>query len=186
MPGQKASEQERRQQILAAAFRVAVREGIDKMTMRDVAAEAGLSSGLMFFHFETREALLLAMLDDLCAWLAPPDIPTGLSRKAAIKRVENHLTLIGDDRARIELFLQYWVLGGRQPEVRARLRAAMARFRASFVPAEQTSNGGISAETFATLMTTFIVGSTLQALLDGEQGDERLSLAIFTALLRGL
>ena len=46
MPGQKASEAERRAQILRAAYDVAFRDGLDAVTVRIVAAEAGLSQHL--------------------------------------------------------------------------------------------------------------------------------------------
>ena len=55
MPGQKASEDERRKQILRAAFDVASRRGLASLTVRLVAAKAGLSTGLVLFHFESKE-----------------------------------------------------------------------------------------------------------------------------------
>ncbi len=42
MPGKKASEESRREQIVQAAFRVAMRDGLEQLTIRQVAAEAGL------------------------------------------------------------------------------------------------------------------------------------------------
>src|SRR4028119_548076 len=50
-----------------AAFAVAAREGLAGVTARAVAAEAGVSSGLVFFHFGTVDALLAALLDWLLA-----------------------------------------------------------------------------------------------------------------------
>ena len=49
MPGRKEPEEERRDAILRAAYVVATRERLGGVTARAVAAEAGVSSGLVFF-----------------------------------------------------------------------------------------------------------------------------------------
>src|SRR3954470_21193895 len=63
MPGKRASEDVRREQILRGAFEVASREGIGSLTIRAVAAEAKLSHALVLFHFERKERLVHALLD---------------------------------------------------------------------------------------------------------------------------
>jgi AcrR family transcriptional regulator len=63
MPGRKAPEEQRREEILRAAYRVAARERLAGLTGRAVAAEAGVSSGLVFFHFGDRDGLLVALLE---------------------------------------------------------------------------------------------------------------------------
>ena len=61
MPGQKAAEATRREQILKAAYEVALRRGIDGLTVRAVAARARLSHGLVLFHFKRKDQLGLAL-----------------------------------------------------------------------------------------------------------------------------
>jgi AcrR family transcriptional regulator len=63
MPGTKAPERARREQILAAAFVVAAREGLEGTTILQVAAAATLSPGSILFHFKSKRQLLLALLD---------------------------------------------------------------------------------------------------------------------------
>ena len=53
----------RRGQIVEAAFEVASREGIGGLTIRAVAAEAGLSHALVVHYFERKERLVHALLD---------------------------------------------------------------------------------------------------------------------------
>ena len=67
MPGQKASEAERREQILSAAHQVALQRGIDGLTVRRVAARARLSHGLVLFHFKRKDQLVSALLDRVLA-----------------------------------------------------------------------------------------------------------------------
>lgn len=51
----------RRAQILEATFRCLARKGYSRMTMRDVAAEAGISVGTLYLHFENKDAMVRAL-----------------------------------------------------------------------------------------------------------------------------
>jgi len=57
--GRKASKEIRRQQLIEATIDVMARKGYSGTTMLDVAKAAGLSSGIVNFHFETKEKLLV-------------------------------------------------------------------------------------------------------------------------------
>jgi AcrR family transcriptional regulator len=52
----------RRAQILAATHRVTLRRGLHDLRVADVAAELGVSTGLIHYHFATRDELLGEML----------------------------------------------------------------------------------------------------------------------------
>jgi AcrR family transcriptional regulator len=58
----KISRDQRRQQLIEATMRVLARNGYSQTTLSNVAAEAGVSHGLVNFHFETKEKLLTATL----------------------------------------------------------------------------------------------------------------------------
>lgn len=51
---------DRRQQIIDAAFRVFSRKGFMGATNRDIAAQAKIAPGLIYWYFNTKEALLQA------------------------------------------------------------------------------------------------------------------------------
>lgn len=51
-----------RERILAAAVRRIAREGIDDVRIARIAMDAGVSTSLVHYHFETREALLAEAL----------------------------------------------------------------------------------------------------------------------------
>lgn len=61
-PPRKVNRAERRQQLIGATMRVLARRGYARTTLSDVAAEAGVSHGLVNFHFETKEQLLTETL----------------------------------------------------------------------------------------------------------------------------
>ena len=52
---------ERREQLIEAALAVASRDGIDAATVRAVAAEAGVSLGVVHYCFQDKDELLRAM-----------------------------------------------------------------------------------------------------------------------------
>ncbi|WP_166845336.1 TetR/AcrR family transcriptional regulator [Isoptericola sp. BMS4] len=56
------SEQERRSQIVEAVERVMARDGVDAVTMRAVAAEAGVSLRLVQYYGKSKDELLLTAL----------------------------------------------------------------------------------------------------------------------------
>jgi AcrR family transcriptional regulator len=50
--------EERRREIAGAAWRVILRDGVEGVSIRDVAAEAGMSTGALRHYFATKEDLL--------------------------------------------------------------------------------------------------------------------------------
>lgn len=53
----------RRSAILRAAYRVMAREGVHRTPLDRVAAEAGVSKGLLLYHFHSKDALVLAAME---------------------------------------------------------------------------------------------------------------------------
>ncbi|WP_027502763.1 TetR/AcrR family transcriptional regulator [Rhodococcus sp. UNC363MFTsu5.1] len=56
---------QRRRQIAEALWRLAIRGGLEQVTLRQVAAEAGVSARLLQYYFGTRDQLLLGALEIL-------------------------------------------------------------------------------------------------------------------------
>jgi AcrR family transcriptional regulator len=61
-PPRKASREHRRQQLIDATIETLARKGYSQTTMTDVAATAGVSHGLVNFHFQTKDKLLTETL----------------------------------------------------------------------------------------------------------------------------
>jgi AcrR family transcriptional regulator len=55
--------EDRREQIIDAAMRVFAQKGFTKATNKDIAREAGITPGLIYYYFESKEALLNALLE---------------------------------------------------------------------------------------------------------------------------
>jgi TetR/AcrR family transcriptional repressor of bet genes len=183
MPGQKASEAERREQILKAAHDVVLRRGIDGLTVRAVAAKARLSHGLVLFHFKRKDQLGLALLDRVLATtvsLRIPDevgaIPKPRERFQALFRHEIHR--LSEEPRRIRLLLEYWARGAHNAVIRGKISAALDRYRAVFQSIAEESLGTDTsrfgrrtAAGVAAMAVSLIIGYPVQAMIDPAQLD---------------
>jgi AcrR family transcriptional regulator len=55
--------EDRREQIIDAAMRVFSQKGFMRATNKDIAREAGITPGLIYYYFQSKEALLMAILE---------------------------------------------------------------------------------------------------------------------------
>jgi TetR/AcrR family transcriptional repressor of bet genes len=100
---------ERRNQLAWAACRAIVAKGIEQVTMRDVAAEIGRSTGMVTHYFEDKEALLVAALSA---------VTEGCHRRIVFRAMEEPITIRElfseslplDAQRRLEwgVWLNYW------------------------------------------------------------------------------
>ena len=195
MPGQRAAVAERRAQILAATVQVAGAGGLEDLTIRRVAAVAGLSHGLVHFHFKTKQDLLSALLDHvLHATAVSEAVPTAtggeppLAALLAVMRAE--MGRLSADREMTRLFFDFSVMGARNRPIRVRMSAELARYRRAFRPlvkqvleSEPGRFAGVSADGLAAVVVAFIKGSALQSVIDPRGFDARGFLAASSALL---
>ena len=75
---------DRRRQLLDAAMTIAGRDGIERITMVAVAAEAGVSRQLLYEHFSDLETLVVTLLLDrfaaLDATISAAIVASGVAR----------------------------------------------------------------------------------------------------------
>jgi AcrR family transcriptional regulator len=127
-----------RDELLAAALRVFARRGYRQAGVDEIAAAAGYSKGALYWHFEGKKDLLLALLEEridaptreLVALLesAPPD------RDMSVEASREFARRLNTQRDAVLLEREYWSLAIRDPELRAlyaerqtELRGAVAR-----------------------------------------------------------
>jgi TetR/AcrR family transcriptional repressor of bet genes len=84
--------------ILTAATTCIARNGVRGMRVNDVAKEAGVSPGLLYYHFTDRAGLLAATLDHINKQVSKDDLPTSPDPQDSDRRIR-HLLLdeINDD-----------------------------------------------------------------------------------------
>lgn len=197
MPGSKAPEQERRQQIIAAAYKVAGSRGLSATTVLQVATEAGVSPGLVIFHFKSRRKLLLALLEELLATTTvlrtdAQALSAAAPEDALLDVLRQEIQRLTSEPLRIRLTFDYWMAGVRDRETRERLQAEFARYREAFRPlaeavlaAHPDRYPGVTADGLAGLSVSLIKGCAVQSLIDPAHFDVDEYFTAAVGLLRG-
>ncbi len=106
----------RRQELITGAARLFRQQGFDATTTRDIAAAVGMRSGSPFYHFESKEALLAAvMLEGMQGALqrqqaALARLAPGVTQRERLRAlVRNHFdALLGPDSDFIPVMLYEW------------------------------------------------------------------------------
>ena len=183
MPGRKASEATRRNQILQAAIDIAERRGLGALTVRQVAERAGLSVGLVIFHFETKDALIIAVLDHVLATTTvlhmTDDIAAITSpRERLLALLRREMRRLSSEPRRIRLFFDFWALGFKHRRIRAKMQAELDRYREAFRPVadevlrvEPARFAGVTADGLAAVSVSFIKGCAVQSMIDPKNVD---------------
>lgn len=90
---------QRRKELVNAAFRTIAREGIQRATTRAICAEAGMQQGIFHYCFESKQALYrelirVVVVDMVEAAMAVPDFDRDLDRciRQSLFRVWQHAT----------------------------------------------------------------------------------------------
>ena len=181
MPRQRESEATRREQILQAAYEVALRRGIDGLTVRAVAARARLSHSLVLFHFKRKDQLGLALLDRVLAGtlsLTVPNeirsLPRANARLQALFRQE--LQRMSEEPRRLRLLLEFWARGAHNAVIRQKIGAALESYRTGFDDFGGAISGGARGRSdkampagVAAVAVSLIIGYPVQALIDPER-----------------
>jgi TetR/AcrR family transcriptional repressor of bet genes len=195
MPGQKASEEARRAQILSAAYDVAATGGLSSLTVRGVAAKAGLSTGLVLFHFHAKEQLVNALLDHVLATTTVLrvtedvlQIPVPLDRLLVL--LEREMNRLSSEPRRIRLFFDFWMKGFSHPLIKSKMQAELDRYREAFRPiaeqvlaAEPARFSHVSPEGLSAVAVSFIKGCAVQSMIDPDNFDIDDFLAAMKRLL---
>jgi AcrR family transcriptional regulator len=195
MPRQRETEATRREQILQAAYEVALRRGIDGLTVRAVAARARLSHSLVLFHFKRKDQLGLALLDRVLAGtlsLTVPNeirtLPRASARLQALFRQE--LQRMSEEPRRLRLLLEFWARGAHNAVIRQKIGAALESYRTGFDDFGGELVGGARGRSdkaipagVAAVAVSLIIGYPVQALIDPERvGTEEYLASLRTAL----
>jgi AcrR family transcriptional regulator len=124
---------ETRERLLAAAERIAVDQGFARITLEAVAEAAGLTKGAIYSNFESKEDLILEIVQRVTPGLdltpaveGAADIATLLARTA-----EAIAVTAGRRSKQIALAVEFDALALRDPKLRRAMSAALTRERAS-------------------------------------------------------
>ena len=123
---------ERRQHIIEAAWRCAARKGFGDLTVDEVCAEADLSKGAFYGYFDSKQALLLALLEEDAAFLdqiMERLESTAVSNVERLRRFTRAMLERGEEPARVQVRADLWAAMLTEKAVRQRFSASVRRRR---------------------------------------------------------
>ena len=186
----KISDQQRaaaRQRLIDATIAVAERDGVDGLTTRAITAEAGVSPGMFYGHFDSKESLLAAVVDhkaDELTTLLATELDLGVPLADVVRQVLHELIVVADLRA-----LSTFRAASSTEEGRAVQRHINRRIVDAFAPIVQTT---IAAGLVRPDVDAEAVVELIDLLIDGLNrrrsngafvtSDERVTALVLTAI----
>jgi AcrR family transcriptional regulator len=157
-----------RERILAAAVRRIASEGIDDVRIARIAMDAGVSSSLVHYHFETRDALLAEALRYSYEQAGDARIERGeLPETSHAERLRSMIDQCLPTTPSLQedwvLWVELWLRAARHPELRPVAEELYGRMHAWFV---REIEAGIADGEFGPCDPGEIADRTL-ALIDG-------------------
>ena len=166
-----------RDELLTAALRIFARRGYRRAGVDEIAAEAGYSKGVLYWHFPGKENLLLALLDeridapmrDMVALLesAPPE------RDMSVEASREFARRLSRERDAVLLDREYWSLAIRDPELRAHYAERQTELRGALAAALEararhlgTPDLPMPAEDVARIVMSIIGGLAVDELIE--------------------
>lgn len=155
----------RREEILLATIRQMEARGMATVRVGDVAAALGVSSGLVFYHFATKNGLIVEALE----YAVDRDLSrldeAGAEGVTATERLKRILASYGPTGTASgwTLWIDAWATAQREPSIRQALTRLDDRWRSALVAAIEE---GVSAGDFVCSSPQASV-ARIGALLDG-------------------
>lgn len=133
--------QERKQQIMEAALKVFSREGLHTARMDDIAEEAGLSKGALYWYFNSKEKIIASLLTNFFdrefskieEWVIRDDSARNLLQSLIDLIVEDLLSV----KPFMSIIYEFWAMSFRNKRVGKFIRESMHRYLDLIVPVVQ-------------------------------------------------
>ncbi|NJN18769.1 MAG: TetR/AcrR family transcriptional regulator [Oscillochloris sp.] len=127
----------RRHQIIAAALRVFQRKGYHSATMPEIAAEAGLSVGGMYWYFKSKDAVVAAVLSQIfeadleaLAIALAADQPAG---ERLIRFAEHFAAVFDQHQWSLAVGADLYSAAAHDPHVGTFVRRYLSRYREALI-----------------------------------------------------
>lgn len=189
----------RREQIMEAALRVFAKKGFVGASNKDIAREAGITPGLIYHYFESKEALLKAIFEDRSPTnilrTIPPQV-TQLPPEEFLRFVVKHmLTGIeeGEFMPLLRIYLSEALYHPKVATIVTSLIAGGSQFVEGYLAARMES--GELCKTDPGLVTELMMGSVMNTAMRRQILHDPLTLrysqdqiveSIVSTVLRGL
>lgn len=165
--------EETRTRIMDAAVKLFSTRGFAAASVDDICAEAGISKGAFYHHFESKQALFLALLD---GWLQAIDRSIEASKDKTVPETFMQMTeafpyifeTAGDG---LPMFLEFWLQASRDKKVWDASIAPFRRYHKYFTSlikkgVDEGSFVEVDPELASRMIVATAMGLLLQSLLD--------------------
>lgn len=157
-----------RNELIKSAQKCLVEQGIDKFTLKAVAEIAGVTQGTVYYHFRTKEQLLLEVVKDICdrSWGELSEGNENIIQEA-IKSAKSRCS---HDSFFHKLFLIVMVSGFKNEKIREQLSSILKKENIALSNYlltiwSKSPIEGVSVETWGIFFNAIVDGLALQALL---------------------
>ena len=151
-----------RERILDAAVARIAADGIDAVRIARIAMDAGVSTALIHYHFETREALLAEALEH--SFYRAGDTRTEGPQRLR-DMIDQCLPFPGEQEQDWVLWVELWLRAVRHPELRPTAAQLYARMHEWFRDAIEAEYPDLDAAATADRILALIDGYGVRALL---------------------
>lgn len=165
----------RRNQLTRAAYKVVSRKGYYNFTVRDIAKEAGLSTGLVHYYFKNKDDLLVSVLrvmnENLSFYLAKALEQTNDPKEKIIIFMDEAFHLVEREKEYFHVLIDFWT----QINHNERMRKANVKLYQSYrAECSKILQEGIEKKVFkdvdveytATMIVAFVQGLIIQYIID--------------------
>lgn len=184
----------RREELAEAAWRVLLRDGVGRVSVRNVAAEAGLTVSSLRHIFATQDELLVFALELVLSRVrrrVEPLLPV-IDRRG-VEAVAREFLPLGPERwAEMEVYLSLFMAAGTNPELAPHRDQAHKALRASCRNLiDALDNGtdltaGADRELEAQRLHALLDGLAMHLVFDGVRGDAAWARRVLRAHLDSL
>ncbi len=186
--------EETRARILESAIKLFSNRGYNKASVDDICAEAGISKGAFYHHFESKQALFLALLD---GWLQTIDNAIEASKDKTAPETFMQMTeafpyIFETAGEGLPMFLEFWLQASRDKRIWEASIAPYRRYHKYFTSlikkgVEEGSFVEVDPELAARMIVSTAIGLLLQSLLDSKGAKwEKVARESTTLLLNSL
>lgn len=175
-----ARSEETKSQIMSTAYILFSQSGYDATSVADICQAAGVSKGAFYYHFPTKQALFLELMD---AWLA--ELDRGFERAMrdahSVPEAIEHMAqtaarILQSEKTRLAIILEFWRQAHRDPMIWQNASAPYRRYHqylASLI--RQGINDGslrnTDSDLTARIFVSLALGLLMQAMFDPQGVD---------------
>lgn len=186
--------EETRSKIIESAIKLFSTRGFNTASVDEICADAGISKGAFYHHFESKQALFLALLD---GWLKIIDSAIEASKdktapETFLQMTEAFPYIFETAGNHLPMFMEFWLQASRDEKIWQASIAPYRRYDKYFTSlikkgVDEGSFVEVNPEIASRLIISTAMGLLLQSLLDPKGAKwEKVARESTTMLLNGL